>query len=252
MKKFFLNYNSGYTIKIFSVEYFFMVFLVLLLLILIIKNKEKFTNMSKNSKKKLRIAFGIVLLINLILRRGSAIYYNVYDWRYDLDLGVCNFNSILMMIYCFTGSKQIYKISFYLTFVGPLNSILLPCMNLNPLNYSCYSFIIIHHLLFVFNVIFMYNEGIHYRKKEFVLFCIFIFIYLIITFRMNSLYNIAYNLPEAFVHNTLKNKGVIYAILSNKALTFAVFLGYIYVFSNIGKLFLKNFNKSKKTYGASV
>lgn len=177
MKRFLLNQNTNLIISIFSKYHIGLIILTFLLVCLIINNKEKFINMNEKKKKVLRYTLAGILIINFILRRGSFIYYGVYNWKYHLDINFCNFTSIMFLTYSLTGNKKIYEICYYMAFIGPFVSILCPSVNFSPLNYSFYSFIILHHIIFIFNIMFMYAEKLEYKKNALKKIIIFLVIY---------------------------------------------------------------------------
>lgn len=243
MRNFFLNQNNDFVIELFSINHFLFIFVTFLLVLLIIINKEKFLNLKYNYKKMLRYTLAIILLINFILRRGSFIYYDVYNWQYHLDINFCNFTSILFFIYCITGSKKIYKVCYYFAFIGPLLSILIPSSNMSPLNYSFYSFIVLHHLVFIFNIMFMYIENYKYNKKDFIKTIWFLILYIIIIYIFNFFMNTIYNTPLSFVNiNILKNK-VTMVLLRVKYIEYFIMFLIIGLLIYFGKIFLKYFNK---------
>lgn len=240
MKNFFLNHQNDFVVEIFSIYHFLFILLVFLFVCLVINNKEKFINLEKSKQKKLRYILFFILLINFILRRGSFIYYDVYNYKFHLDINFCNFTSILFMIYCITGNKKIYTICYYMTFVGPLLSILFPSVNISPLNYSFYSFIILHHLIFIFNIMFMYMENLKYNKNAFIKVIIFIFIYLIVTWIFNLFFKTTYNSPLTFISNSLNEIIPFYSLNQFEAIIVMYVVIMICLF--VGKGFMKILN----------
>lgn len=214
MKKFFLNQDTNLFISLFSKYHICLVMLCFLLVCLIINNKEKFINISNNKKTVLRYVLAILLMTNFLLRRGSFIYYGVYDWRYHLDINFCNFTSIIIFIYCITGNKKIYEICYYMVFIGPFLSIIFPSVNFSPFNYSFYSFIVLHHIVFIFNIIFMYSEKLKYNKNNFKKAIFFLIIYFCLIYLFNIFFNTRYNTPITFLNQSIKNNNSIYNYLS--------------------------------------
>ena len=160
------NYNYG-KIELFSIGHIIMVLITILFSIYVLKNNNKISNLNTKQVQNIRVILASILIINMIVRRGSYIYFGYYDWHYNLDINFCNFTSILFLIYLLTSNKKIYNYCYYMIFVGPLLSIILPSTNLYLSNYSFYSFLIIHHLLFVSNLIFMCIEKKDYLRNDF-------------------------------------------------------------------------------------
>ena len=243
MRNFFLNQNNDFVIELFSISHIFFIFVTFLLVLLIIIDREKFLNLKDNKKKILRYTLTTILLINFILRRGSFVYYGVYNWKLHLDINFCNFTSILFFIYCITGYKKLYPICFYFSFIGPLLSIIIPSSNLSPLNYSFYSFIILHHIIFIFNAMFMYFENYKYNKKDLLKTILFLIIYITVIYIINCFMNTNYNMPLTFVNINILNSSLLKFILNIQYIEYIVMFLLISFLLFAGKLFLKYFNK---------
>ena len=243
MINFFLNQNNNFVIELFSIYHFLFIFVTFLIIDLIILDKDKFLNLNIKQKKNIRFLLSTILIINFILRRGSFIYYGVYNWKYHLDINFCNFTSLLFFLYCITGSKKIYSICYYFAFIGPLLSILIPSSNLSPLNYSFYSFLILHHIIFIFNIIFMFIENYKYNKKDLQNTILFLLLYIIIIYIFNFIVNTTYNMPLTFVNINILNLNFINILLDIKYIEFFIMFLVIYLLIYSGKIFLKYFNK---------
>jgi len=245
MKDFFLNNNKNLIISIFSDYHIALIILTFLIICLVINNRNIFINMDIKNKKRIRHSLAIILLINLVLRRGSFIYYGVYDWHYHLDINVCNFTSILFIIYGLTGYKKIYNLCFYMCFIGPLLSILLPSVNLSPLNYSFYSFVIIHHVIFIYNIIFMFNENLKIEKNNIKNVILFLIIYFFIIYIFNLIFKTTYNMPLTFLNNDIENIDIFSKILTITNIEYFIMIGLIIFLIMFATKILKIFNYKK-------
>lgn len=203
MKDFFLNSNSGIIFKLFNFPYFIILGIFLITFILIIYNKSKFIEIPDKIKKIIRIAYGLILLVFLIIRRGTFIYYGVYNWKIHLDIGFCNMTNILFIIYCFTGYKKLYNICYYCAYCGPLAAVLFPSVNVSINNFSFLIFLIFHHVTFLMNIIFSLFENKQYVFKESLLANIFIFIYFLICNCFNVFFGTMYNHPNKLIERSI-------------------------------------------------
>lgn len=209
LREFFLNQNDDMLIEPFSIMHFILILMTILIMLLIYKKRDKI------NLKTSRIILAVILVINLVLRRGSFIYYGVYDYHYHLDINFCNFTAILMLIYSLTGNKKLYKYCYYMVFIGPLLSILFPCLTFSLKNYSFYSFLILHYILFIFNFIFYLKEDISFSKENLIKVIKFIFGYFIIVYMIDYLFKFDYNKIDTFINmdifiiNYLRNYGLI-------------------------------------------
>ncbi len=209
LRKFFLNQNDDMLIEPFSIMHFILILITIIIMLLIYKKRDKI------NLKTSRIILAVILVINLVLRRGSFIYYGVYDYHYHLDINFCNFTAILTLIYSLTGNKKLYKYCYYMVFIGPLLSILFPCLTFSLKNYSFYSFLILHYILFIFNFIFYLKEDISFSKENLIKVIKFIFGYFIIVYMIDYLFKFDYNKIDTFINmdifiiNYLRNYGLI-------------------------------------------
>lgn len=209
LREFFLNQNDDMLIEPFSIMHFILILMTILIMLLIYKKKDKI------NLKTSRIILAVILLINIVLRRGSFIYYGVYDYHYHLDINFCNFTAILMLIYSLTGNKKLYKYCYYMVFIGPLLSILFPCLTFSLKNYSFYSFLILHYILFIFNFIFYLKEDILFSKENLIKVIKFIIGYFITVYIIDYLFKFDYNMIDTFINmdifiiNYLRNYGLI-------------------------------------------
>ena len=242
MINFLLNRNYGLEIKIFSTIHLFLVILIILISLLIMLDNEKLKNLSNAKKKKLRLIMGIILMLNLFINYGSLIMFKAFDYQKHLYLGFCNFTSIVFLIYCLTGNKKIYSFCYYMVFTGPLMSILLPSGNLSLNNYSFYSFFVLHHLVFVFNLVFMYCENYHYKKNDFIKYLIFITIYSLLVFVINEIFETNYNNPYLFINDNLDKYFMIKIVTYNNYIAYFTFYSFILGLPFLGKFFLKRLN----------
>jgi len=243
MKSFFLNQNNDLIIEIFSLEHFLLILLTLLFSLLLIINKQKFINLNYKGKRKLQLILAFILFINFILRRGTFIYYNVYDWHYHLDINFCNFTSILYFVYFIFDNKKIYKICYYMTFVGPLLAILLPSVNITPLNYSFYSFLILHHFIFIVNIVFIYVENIKFNNNEFYHIVVFIAIYFFGIYIFNIFFDTKYNIATGFINNNIINSRFMKLLLYNNTTTFVSYCCVNLILLFLAKILLRKLNK---------
>lgn len=245
MINFFLNRNNEFKIEIFSIYHILLICLTLLIIILIIINKNKFINLNEKKKKNIRLSLAIIIILNFILRRGSFIYFGVYDWRYHLDINFCNFTSIMFLIYSFSGNKKIYNICYYMAFIGPLLSILFPSVNINPYNYSFYSFLILHYVVFIYNYIFMYMENLIFDFNKFLKVFKFLILYFLTIYFFDYLAGTNYNVLDSFININITNIKFVHFIISNFIIevVFSIFLFLLMLF--VGILNLKFFNNKK-------
>lgn len=241
MKEFFLNQNTClFSFKMFNMIHFISVAIVLVLLLLIVYNKDKISKVK--NKTLIRILFGFFLIVIYILRRGSFVYYSIYNWRYHLSLGFCNMTNILFIIYCLSGNKKIYNLCYYFAFCGPLLSILFPVINIGINNYSFINFLMIHHVIFLMNVVFAIFESKKPIKKDLINAYVYGVLYIIITHIFNHIMGTNYNELNQFIANSLQQNSLVIFMVENKFINYSILFLIGLVFVIFGHYVLKILN----------
>lgn len=209
MKNYLLNNNVGIEFSLFSITHLIILSITYLMVILVLFNKKKISNISNKQKKKIRIVIGFLLLFTVLIRRGSFVYYGVYNWKRHLDLGFCNMTNLIFILYCFTGNKKIYNICYYFVFAGPLLAMIFPSVTLSINNFSFFAFIIMHYGIFVFNLIFALFEKKKYKFKQAVIGIGTGIIYFLITMVFNVFFSTSYNSFNDLISKTIYNNKII-------------------------------------------
>lgn len=241
MENFFLNKNTCiFNFEMFNILHFISIVVVLVLLLLVVYNKEKIAKIK--NKKLIRILFGITLIIFYVLRRGSFIYYGVYNWKYHLSLGFCNMTNILFAIYCLSGNKRIYNLCYYCAFCGPLLSIIFPVINISINNYSFVNFLMIHHVVFLMNIVFAIFEDKKPIKKDLWKAYVYIILYIVTTYIFNYIAGTNYNKLAQFITNSLQQNQLVIFIIENKIINYCVLLLIGLMFVIFGHYILKILN----------
>lgn len=229
MKQFFLNRNVGNNYGFFNAYYFISLFFCFVICFAIVINKTKIRKIIRNKQKWIRILFGSFLLIAWFLRRGSFIWYDVYNWRHHLDINFCSMTNIMMILYCFTGDKRLYVLCYYLIFSGPLIAILFPSINSSIFNYSTINFFIIHHVIFIFNLVFFLFESPNYNRRDMIVSHILIVFYVLFTYLFNYIFQTNYNTLQSFINNSFIVPDVIsIVILFSVNSLCIVFAGFVF------------------------
>ena len=134
----------------------------------------------------------IILSGNMLLYYGSYIYYGVYDWKVHLPLHFCFISGILFMIYLLNNKKNLYKIIFPLTFIGPLPAIFYPDLTSSFDYFVFYQYFISHHLLMIFSYFILYLDDFTIEFKDTIKTFILANIIFISMFIFNNIFNTNY------------------------------------------------------------
>lgn len=198
-------------------------------MLIILYNKNKLKNISDINKKRIRITFGIILLVSWLIRRGSFIYYGVYNIKYHLDLGFCNMNVLLFITYCLTGNKKIYKFCYYSAFVGPLLSILFPAVTTSINNYSFITFILNHNILFLMNLVFCIFEGLKQKSSNTKVIFLIGYAYVFFTNILDIVFNLNYNKLVGFISDKYVQNGIVSYLSNNLIISLIIYIFVAYI-----------------------
>jgi len=243
MREFFLNQNTSiFNFEIFNFLHLISLVITLIGLIFIIYNKNKIANISNKRRKQIRIIFGIVLLLFYIFRRGSFVYYGVYNWKNHLSLGFCNMTSWLFIIYCLRGNKKIYNLCYYCAFCGPLLSILFPVIKIGINNYSFVNFIMIHHIVFLMNILFAIWEKKEYHRKDLLTSYMFIVVYVLLSYLFNFIFDTHYNELGQFIVDAFEQNHLMTYIIGHQMISTIILMIVGIGFCNIGGYVLRLIN----------
>lgn len=243
LREFFLNLNNTSSITLFSIPHILMISITFILAFIIIYKRYKISKIPPKLYNIMRILFGIVLVLNFILRRGSFIYYNVYNWRIHLDINFCNFTSIMTIIYCFTNNKKILNICYHMAFIGPLIAIILPSYNLMPYGYAFYSFLILHNGVFLFILFSIFANKLEWSKERRFQTIKFLIIYYVIIFTFDYFFKVNYNMPLSFVNVSITNIPFINFLANNNVIVFCIYFIIIFALTYLGNYSLKFFSQ---------
>ncbi len=199
MREFFLDEKPGMPFKIGDSIYLTIILLVFLGIFIIYKNREKIKNMDVKKLKIIRIVIAIVMLVNMALYYGSYLYYGFYDWRVDLPLHLCFIAGFLFIYILLTQNKKIYKLVYFLAFLGPLPAVIWPDLKSSFDSFIFYQFIISHHLFLLANIFIFYAFNEKFNKKilihTFLSINIIFFFIAIFNAIFDTNYIMSYNLP---------------------------------------------------------
>lgn len=216
MKRFFLNLNSGMNFSFLSFSHIVFTIVTFLIVMLIYLKRKKIVKFNSRRILIYRWLAGVIILITIAIRRGSFLYYGVYNWKYHLDIGFCNITSILFILYCFTGNRKINRLLYYCSFCGPFSAILFPSIDIAMNNYSFFVFILIHNVVFIFTFLFTVYYQLEFSKKAHRNTIFILLIYVFIVYIFNLIYGTNYNSFNGLLNDKLYGISILKKFCSNK------------------------------------
>lgn len=159
VREFFINDNFIEPFGLFSLGHWIMMLSVLIGIILIYKNRNKIRKLKKSNKRKIEIIMVFTLFINMKLLYIPLIWYGKWDWMAHLPLHMCFIAGYLFMFSVLFKKRNLYKIVYFLGFIGPLPAIILPDLRGYYDAFVFYQFIVSHHLFMLFNFAYYYMSN---------------------------------------------------------------------------------------------
>ncbi len=107
----------------------------------------------KLGQRAVRISFAAILGGNMAIHYLSKIVLGV--WRFDTDLPfhLCFITNFLMIYILLTDNrKNLYRIVYFFTFIGPLPAMIWPDLGYGWQSYTFYQFLISHHVMLLISL----------------------------------------------------------------------------------------------------
>ena len=164
MREFFVDEVVGIPFHKFDLTHILLSLLLVLGLFIIYKKRNELTKIE--NKRKLKVIFSIILITNMCILYGAYLYYGVWDFKMHLPLHLCFITGNLYAIAAIFNIKSLYKIVYFLVFIGPLPAIIWPDNTSCFDSYLWYHYIISHHGLFIFSFITYYMDEVKIEKRD--------------------------------------------------------------------------------------
>lgn len=144
MKEFFTEIGGTPFVLFGSLHMFIsIVTIVMALLIFIYRDKLK----TLKWKENIRYILAGVMFTNMSVYYISKIILKTYDWKIDLPLHFCFITGFTFMYLLITGNKELYKVIYFFTFVGPITAIIWPDIKFGYDRLIFWQFVISHHFM---------------------------------------------------------------------------------------------------------
>lgn len=166
IKEFFLNDKGGIGFELFDISHIFILSVFSILVFIIYIKQDELKNLSDKTKKKIQLLMITILMLNRMLYIGSYIYYGIYTWRLNLPLELCFITGYIFIFSLILKKEWLFKLSYFMTFIGPLAAILLPKFEKSWDYYVFYEFMLSHHFLFLSVLIIFYMHNIKITIKD--------------------------------------------------------------------------------------
>ncbi len=146
IREFFRNDHPFVAFKEFGFIHMICILFVIITLILIYINRNKISNLKEETKRKILVIGSTILLINMIIYNIAPHLFGYFDYKIHLPFQLCFISGYLFMFGIFFKKESILKITFFLSFIGPIPAILWPDLPSTFDNFNFWKYFISHHI----------------------------------------------------------------------------------------------------------
>lgn len=232
MKEFFVDETIGIQFNQFDIQHTICLLatLISIFFILLFQNKIKLISLKKI--KILRIITATIIILNMIIYRGSYLIYGKYILSRHLSLYLCHIIGYVYAADLLLNGKKAFRKIYFLIFISPLFSIIYPDLQSGVDCYLFYSSFISHNFVIISSVFFVCAYNVKPNLKDgFVAYVIAVVIVLF-TYMINYDFNTVFNMPKSLFYEII-NK---YNIVPVKQYLILIICGIIGLF--VGELVL--------------
>lgn len=213
MERFFLSRNTNFEFELFGFQHMILIFITVIGLILIYKFRFKINNLNEKQIKKIRYTIISLILINMLLYRGSYIYYGVYDIKKHLSLYYCHIVNYLFVFCLIINYKPMYKLIYILVWIGSFWTVLFPDISGGIDCFIFYCSFISHNLVLLFITFMICKYKLKLNLKN-LLYCFVVCVIIfVVTYVINYDFGTDFNSPYSILKDYINIYGCIRYLL---------------------------------------
>lgn len=146
IREFFRNDHPFVAYKPFGFIHILCILFVVLTLILIYINRNKISNLKEKTKRKILVVIATIMLINMIIYNIAPHIFGYFNYKIHLPFQLCFISGYMFMYGIFFKNENILKITFFLSFIGPIPAILWPDLPSTFDDFNFWKYFISHHI----------------------------------------------------------------------------------------------------------
>lgn len=168
IKEFFVNNKPGPDFSIFGLNHIIVLIIFFSFIGFLIYKRNKISNLKESTKRKVLITVVTIMAISQITYFATRIGYGIFDYKIHLPLHLCFISNYIFIYAIFFNKQKLLKLTYFLSFIGPIPAILWPELTSCFDNFEFYEYLTSHYIFLsasVFNY-FAYNYKI--EKIDFI------------------------------------------------------------------------------------
>lgn len=211
IKEFFRNDNPFIPFKEFGFIHCICILIVIVTLITIYLNRNKISNLSSKTKRIILNTLAIIMLINMIIYNIAPHVFKYFDYKKHLPFQLCFIAGYMFMYGILFKKESILKITFFLSFIGPIPAILWPDLPSTFDDFNFWKYFISHHLFICASFFSYYALNYKITKTDILKTFVFANILVLIMMPFNKIFNMNYIYSSQIPENIL----TMYPFLTN-------------------------------------
>lgn len=192
LKEFFQNNEPHFLFKQFGLIHNIFISCVIITLILIYLNRHKIATIPVQKSRRFLKIMAIVLLINMLINTFGNLYFQSFDYRKHLPFHLCFIANYLFIYGILFNKDIILKITFFLSFMGPIPAILWPELVSTIDNYNFWQYVISHHVFICLSFFSYYALNYKVRSLDYLKTFILANVLMICMYPFNVMFDMNY------------------------------------------------------------
>ena len=203
LREFFVNEYPNFIFKQFGLIHNIFTIIAIIGLTIIIINRNKISNINPKISKLILKICAIILLINMIIYTFGNLYYGSFDYKKDLPFHLCFITNYLFMFGILFNKQNILKLTFFMSFIGPIPAILWPELVSTIDNFNFWQYVISHHFFMWVSLFSYYALNYRIEKKDYIKTIILVNLLMICMMPFNHIFDTNYIFSSKIPDNVM-------------------------------------------------
>ena len=192
LREFFVNEYPHFIFKPFGLIHNIFTILAFTAAIIIYLNRNKISKIEKDKTWKVLRISSVILLLNMIIYTFGNLYFGSFNYKEMLPFHLCFITNYLFMIGSFFKKENIFHITIFLSFLGPIPAILWPDLVSTIDNFNFWQLVISHHVFMNISLFSYYALNYHVTFKDFKKTYLIYAILVLISYPLNKMFDTNY------------------------------------------------------------
>lgn len=204
LREFFVNENPQFLFKPFGLIHNLFTIGAILIAVIIFLKRNKIAKISRDKTQRILKISAFILLVNMIIYTFGNLYFGSFDYKTMLPFHLCFIANYLFMFGILFNKESILKMTFFISFIGPIPAILWPDLISTIDNFNFWQLIISHHFFMNMSLFSYYALGYVVEKKDYIKIFILLNVLLLLSWPLNKLLDTNYIFTNYIPENVVE------------------------------------------------